>query len=228
VNDFRGLLAAALLSLGPWAPFAISLLDSAFVPLAHSVDLLIAVVAAASPERAYLAAAMSVAGSTLGSLILYEISRRGGRVVLEKHFAPKTIERIRGRMERYGALMLALPTMIPGPLPMRPMVIAAGVFRMRRLRFVAVLAAARAIRFFAIAIAAVHYGEPAAQYLNGYGMAGLAASALACASLAAWKRFGPRSRRKSECSGGPPRPPVAAPAQRISATEYAASRAANC
>ena len=220
MNDAKGLLAAALLSLGTWAPFGISFFDSAFVPLAHSVDLLIAVVAASSPERAFLAAAMSVSGSTLGSLILYEISRRGGRAVLAKHCAPQTIERIHGGMKRYGALMLALPTLIPGPLPMRPMVVAAGVFRMSRLRFIAVIAAARAVRFFAIAIVAVQYGEPAVQYLNQYGIAGLAVSALVVGTLALRKHFSSQSLPRSERRGGPPRPPAAATARQVPVTEY--------
>ena len=35
-------LLASLLVLGPWTPFVVALLDSAFVPLAQSVDVLIA------------------------------------------------------------------------------------------------------------------------------------------------------------------------------------------
>lgn len=195
-------LLAGLLVLGPWTPFAVALLDSAFVPLAQSVDVLIAVCAATSPGSAYLAALLGTAGSTLGSLTLYSISRRGGRALLERRLTPEKVERIRGQMRRYGALALALPTMIPAPLPMRPMVVAAGAFRMGVIRFVAVIAAARAVRYFMIAYVAVNYGEAAVSYLNESGAAVFGASVLVCAAVFVWGRF----RAKLH-------PPVAIPAQ---------------
>ena len=182
-------LLASLLVLGPWTPFAVALLDSAFVPLAQSVDVLIAVCAATSPGSAYLAAFWGTAGSTLGSLILYAISRRGGRALLERRLPPQKIERIRKQMERYGSLALALPTMIPAPLPMRPMVVAAGAFRMGVVRFAAVIAGARAVRYFGIAFVAVRYGEPAVEYLNEYGLAVFGVSVALFIAAILWRRL---------------------------------------
>ena len=110
-------------------------------------------------------------------------------VPADNPITPEKVERIRGQMRRYGALALALPTMIPAPLPMRPMVVAAGAFRMGVVRFVAVIAAARAVRYFAIAYVAVNYGEAAVSYLNEYGAIAFVVFAALCVAVFVWKRF---------------------------------------
>lgn len=204
LNKAPSSFLVSLLVLGPWTPFVVALLDSAFVPLAQSVDVLIAVCAATSPESAYLAAFLGTAGSTLGSLILYAISRRGGRALLERRLSPEKVERIRGQMQRYGALALALPTMIPAPLPMRPMVVAAGVFRMSVFRFAAVIAGARAVRYFAIAFVAVNYGDAAVSYLNEYGVAAFVASLVVCVAVIVWRRLRGKLEPPAAISAGIP------------------------
>ena len=74
LNSLKGPLAQSVLGLGPWGPFLIALLDSAVIPLAQSVDLLILVQAASAPDTAYVTAFPAVIGSTLGSFILSEIT----------------------------------------------------------------------------------------------------------------------------------------------------------
>ncbi len=145
-------------AFGPWGIFLVALGDSAFVPLPQGVDALIVAQTIAAPDTAYLAAALGVLGSGLGSYILYTIARRVGRAMLEKKASGKGIERMRHQIEKYDALVLVLPTMIPLPLPMKIFVIAAGVFQMNLYRFVAVIVFARVIRYFGIAYAARLYG----------------------------------------------------------------------
>lgn len=174
ISSARSSMLSTLMLLGPWTPFVVALFDSAFVPLAQSVDLLIVVQATVSPASAYLGAALAVVGSTLGSLILYEIARRGGRMAVEKRVPAAKLETIRQQIGKYGALALALPTMLPLPLPMRPLVIGAGVFRMPISRFVVVIAGARAVRYLGIAFLALHYGESALSFLKQYGLVALA------------------------------------------------------
>ena len=177
MDNIRAMAASSLIVLGPWAPFVVGLLDSSFLPLAQSVDLLIIAQAAITPQTAMLGAALAVAGSTLGSFILYSVARHGGRALLEKRVAPRKLEKVRLQLEKYDALALALPTMLPLPLPMRPLVIAAGVFGMGRGRFVAVIAGARSVRYLGIAILTVNYGESALALLSRYGLFALLAGA---------------------------------------------------
>ena len=146
-------------TFGPWGVFLVALGDSAFVPLPQGVDALIIAQTIAAPGAAYFAAALGVLGSVLGSYILYSIARRVGRAMLEKKASSKGIERMRRQIEKYDALVLLLPTMIPLPLPMKIFVIAAGVFQMNLLRFVAVIVFARVVRYGGIAYTARLYGD---------------------------------------------------------------------
>ena len=114
--------------------------------LGQSVDVLIVAQAAMSSQMAYLGASLATAGSTLGSLILYYLARRAGGPLLEETMQRARVEKIRGRFEKLDAFVLLLPTALPLPLPVRPLVIAAGVFRMNLWRFIGVIAFARGVR----------------------------------------------------------------------------------
>ena len=170
LNSLKGPLAQSVLGLGAWGPFLIALLDSAFIPLAQSVDLLILVQAASAPDTAYVPALPAVIGSTLGSFILYTLARQGGRWLLGKKLSGPRAERTHRRIETYGAGALILPTMLPLPLPVRPLVIAAGVFRMKPGRFLAAIAPARTVRYVGLAFAAAHFGESVPTFLQQYAL----------------------------------------------------------
>ncbi len=159
-------LAGVAATLGPWGIFLVALGDSAFVPLPQGVDALLITQAIAAPSTAYLAAGLAVAGSLLGSLILYGVARRGGRLMLEKKASSTGIAKMQHQIEKYGALVLLLPTMIPLPLPMKLFVIAAGVFQMKVSRFIAVIVVARCVRYFGEAFVALRYGEQTTMFLK--------------------------------------------------------------
>ncbi len=144
---------------GPWGTFFVSLSDSAFIPMPQGVDALLVAQAITAPEVTYFAATLAVLGSLLGSLILYLLARRGGRMMLEKRISKKGFEHMRKQIEKWDALVLLFPTMVPLPLPMKLFVIAAGVFQMSVLRFCAVLVFARIVRYFGIAYLALRYGD---------------------------------------------------------------------
>ena len=152
---FSGLAA----TLGPWGVFVVALADSAFIPMPQGVDALLVAQAIATPDITYLAAGLAVVGSVVGSVILYSISRKGGRLMLEKKVSSKGVEHMRRQIEKWDALVLLFPTMLPLPLPMKLFVIAAGVFQMRIGRFIAVLTFARIVRYFGIAYLALRYGD---------------------------------------------------------------------
>ncbi len=174
LNSMKSPVVQSVLALGIWGPFFIALLDSAFVPLAQSVDLLILAQATMAPGTAYLAALLAVIGSTLGSFLLYTMSQRGSRWLLGKRLSGGQFEKMRLQIETHGALALILPTMLPLPLPMRPLVIAAGVFRMRPERFLASIALARTVRYFGLAFASVHFGEAALTFLQQHALEAVA------------------------------------------------------
>ncbi len=174
LKKFAEWLSQSAATLGPWGIFFVALGDSAFVPLPQGVDALIIAQAIAAPSTAYLAAALAVMGSLLGSLFLYEMARRGGRKMLERKVSSAGIDRMRRQFEQYDALVLVLPTMIPLPLPMKLFVIAAGVFQMRLIRFITAIAFARVVRYFGEAFIALQYREQTTAFLKEHALAGFA------------------------------------------------------
>src|SRR5262245_20900294 len=69
-------LGAWLLAYGGWGLFAISLLDSAFVPLPSGPDLVMITLSAKNAAAMPLYALAATLGSTLGCTILYLLARR--------------------------------------------------------------------------------------------------------------------------------------------------------
>jgi membrane protein YqaA with SNARE-associated domain len=147
--------------MGPWALFWAALGDSSFLPLAQAVDVLVVAQALLSPERAYTAAALAVAGSTLGCFAAYLAARRGGRRILEKHVSPARRQKLQESFAAHGAWQLIVQAMVPLPLPMRLSIIGAGVFRMQPLRFFGAVLFARAVRYLGLAFVTLTFGERA-------------------------------------------------------------------
>ena len=166
-------LASWLTTLGPYGLFLLSFLDSAMIPMPQGVDALLIAQAIADPASAYLGAGLAVLGSLAGSLILYFVARRGGRAVLERKTSAAGIDKMRRRIEKFDALVLLPPTMIPLPLPMKIFVMAAGVFEMKLPRFIAVILFARIVRYFGEAFIAIRYREETTAFLKEHVLAGV-------------------------------------------------------
>jgi membrane protein YqaA with SNARE-associated domain len=166
MREFATSLVDALVELGPWGLFLLAFVDSSFVPLPQAVDALVVAGAIAAPNTAYSGAALAVAGSLVGSLVLYALARAGGRFVIERRVSVKLLEGMRQRIERYGAFVLFPPTMIPIPLPMAPFVLAAGMFRMNLYHFSAVIVFARLVRYMGEAFIALRYGDATLEILR--------------------------------------------------------------
>ncbi len=159
-------------AMGPPGLFLVALGDSAFVPLPQGVDALIIAQSIAAPSTAYFGAALAVLGSLIGSLVLYTMAQRVGRRMLEKKVRAGGIERMRRQIEKYDALVLLFPTMVPLPLPMKLFVIGAGVFQMNLARFMAVIVLARSLRYFGEAFVALRYGEQTTTFFKEHVLLG--------------------------------------------------------
>lgn len=153
-------------SWGPFGAFFIALGDSAFVPLPQGVDALLITQAITSPEKAFLSAALAVVGSVLGSLILYGIAHKAGRLALEAKVSERGIAKLEDHTQRYGAWAVALPMMIPLPLPTKIFVIAAGAFQMHLGQFVAAAAIGRTVRYGGEVWLALEYGAQATEVIK--------------------------------------------------------------
>ena len=160
-------LSEYFVALGPFGLFAVALLDSTFVPLPSSVDALMILLTTANPRWMVLYAVIATAGSTLGCVILYSISKKAGTRALKK-FSPKKQQRVKELIERYDVLSVLVASVMPPPFPFKLFVISAGVFRFGLLRFTLAIIAGRMFRFLLEGYLAVRYGEQAKEVLARY------------------------------------------------------------
>jgi membrane protein YqaA with SNARE-associated domain len=181
-----------LVAFGPFGLFAIALLDSALIPLPGGPDAVMLILSAQAGSYALMAlyALAATAGSVIGCLILYYISRRAGRRALEK-FPPSKQARVKEWIDRYDVLSVLIASVLPPPFPFKLFVITAGVFRLSVARFAAAVAAGRAFRFLLEGFLAVRYGAEAKDVLArnypAIGL-GLAAALVAAFLLRAWMK----------------------------------------
>ena len=167
-----------LVPFGAFGLFAIALLDSALIPLPGGPDAVMLLLTVQNPARMPLYALGATAGSVVGCVILYYISRRAVRRALEKFPASKQA-RVKELVDRYDVLSVLVASVLPPPFPFKLFVITAGVFRLSLLRFTLAVAAGRAFRFFLEGFLAVRYGERAKDLLaENYPAVGLGLAVL--------------------------------------------------
>lgn len=162
-----GRLSDYFIALGPFGLFAVALLDSAFVPLPSSADALMLLLSAAHPSLMPFYALLATAGSAIGCVTLYYISRRAGGRALKK-FSERKQKRVKELIDRYDVLAVLVASLLPPPFPFKLFVITAGVFRFSLLRFTLAIIAGRAFRFLLEGFFAVRYGSQAKQILAKY------------------------------------------------------------
>jgi membrane protein YqaA with SNARE-associated domain len=194
-----------LVAFGPFGLFAIALLDSALIPLPGGPDAVMLILSAQSGSYAYMAvlALTATAGSVLGCLILYYISRRAGRRALEK-FPPSKQARVKEWVDKYDVLSVLVASVLPPPFPFKLFVVTAGVFRLSVARFVVAVAAGRAFRFLLEGFLAVRYGDEAKDLFTKHYPAvglGLAAVLVVAFLLRAWLK-----KRQTSETGVQPQP----------------------
>ena len=160
-------LSEYFIALGPFGLFAVALLDSTFVPLPSSVDALMIVLTTAHPRMMIWYALIATAGSTIGCLILYYISRRAGTRALKK-FSKAKQKRVKELIDRYDVLSVLVASLMPPPFPFKLFVISAGVFRFDVIRFTIALIAGRGFRFLLEGYLAIRYGAQAKEVLARY------------------------------------------------------------
>lgn len=167
ITKFLTRVSEYLVGFGAFGLFALAILDSTFVPLPSSVDALMLVLSMTHPSWMLLYAFMATAGSAIGCLILYFISRRAGARALNR-FSERKQARVKYWIERYDAVSVLVATLLPPPFPFKLFVISAGVFRFSLLRFMLAIIAGRAFRFLLEGYFAVKYGAQAKEILAKY------------------------------------------------------------
>jgi membrane protein YqaA with SNARE-associated domain len=154
------------LTLGGPGLFIIAFLDSSLLSFPEVVDLLLMGLVIQHKERVLYYALLSTLGSIAGCFVLYLIARKGGEAFLRRRFAGHHIDRALGLFQKYGLLAVAVPSILPPPVPFKIFVFAAGVARVPPLEFLVAVAIGRGIRYFGEGFLALWYGEAAIAFLK--------------------------------------------------------------
>ena len=155
-------------ALGAPGLFLISLLDSSFLSFPEVADVLTIVLVMEHPHRVLLYAAMPTIGSVLGSFVLYSLARRGGEGFMKKRLSARISAHAIGVFERYGFWAIAIPSILPPPMPFKIFVLAAGAAGMRPGAFLVAITAGRGIRYFGEAALALWYGRRALDFMSDH------------------------------------------------------------
>src|SRR4029078_6234919 len=98
--------------------------------------------------------------SVLGCLLLYTIMKRGGQALLRRRFKRENIEKVERAYARYGFLAIAIPAILPPPMPFKIFVATAGALEYPRWKFLTTVMVARALRYYVEGILAVFFARP--------------------------------------------------------------------
>jgi membrane protein YqaA with SNARE-associated domain len=154
---------------GP-AMILIGALDSSLLSLPEINDYLVVARCYTHPRAVVFFPAFAAIGSVLGCLLLYSILSRGGRAVLHRRFRVEHIERVERAYARFGILALAIPAMLPPPMPFKIFVATAGALQFPRRRFLLTILIARSLRYYTEGILAVFYGQRVLGFLKDNGL----------------------------------------------------------
>lgn len=158
-----------LFSFGVFGLFFISIVDSSFVPLPiPGVTDIMLVLFAAQKTNVFLLVLLSTAGSAIGGYLSYQVGQSGGMAFLEKHVPARIFKRVCEWMENHAILSVALPALLPPPMPLSPFVLAAGALKMSRSKFMTTFTISRAIRHSLAVWLGVHYGKQVLHLWNAF------------------------------------------------------------
>jgi membrane protein YqaA with SNARE-associated domain len=170
--------------LGAPGMFIVAFLDSSFLSFPEINDILLVTSSHIHPERAWLYAVMTTLGSVTGCLVMWELGRRGGEVFLARKFGAGRVERVRQALQKWGVLTLAIPSILPPPMPFKIFVVAAGVFGFPWTRFTLTVLLARGARYAAWAFLGATYGDQAVGLLRSFDAWAASRSTLLLAGVA--------------------------------------------
>ncbi len=154
------MLVHLLFSLGLTGMFLVSIVDSSFVPLPlpGMTDIML-VIYAAQHANPWLLIALATVGSALGGLFSHKVGQAGGLAFIEKRTPPRIFKRVTRWMESHAILAVALPAILPPPMPLSPFVLAAGALKMSRKTFMITFTISRLLRHAFAVWLGFHYGR---------------------------------------------------------------------
>ncbi len=184
------------LGLGGPGLFGIAFLDSSFISLPQINDILVVLMVTQHKAWMLYYALMATLGSIAGCYVIYYLAERGGEAFLKKRVRGASVDRALAMYKRHGLMALMIPAILPPPAPFKLFVLMAGVAEVRPVQFVIAIAVARGVRYLALGLLAIYYGDAALELMRTQGrtVALFLAGLLVLSALGwwAWTRYNSR------------------------------------
>lgn len=186
--------------LGGLGLIPLGLLDNSPLPIPGAMDVATLLLSARQQQLWLYYALMATAGSLLGGFLTYRLARKGGKAALERRFSRRKVDKVCAIFERWGFGAIAIPALLPPPVPMVPFLLAAGAMQYPIRKFLAALALGRIARYTILAYLAARYGRLIIKFIRVHGhpvALGIIVVLLAIAAVALYFWGGARKKRKS-------------------------------
>jgi membrane protein YqaA with SNARE-associated domain len=142
----RQIIDLPIYSAAPMMVF-VGALDSSLLSLPEVNDYITVARVAHLPHEVFYFPLFPAIGSAIGCLVLYRIAR-GGEQLLEKRFKSHHLDRVKSLYRRWGIFALAIPALLPPPMPFKIFVATAGALGYPIGRFMLVILVARSVRYY--------------------------------------------------------------------------------
>lgn len=159
---------AKLRALGPVGEILLGLADASVVPTPGSLDLLLILLVGSSPHNWWTYVLAATVGSSLGAYVTYRIGLKGGKEGLAKRIPEWKLSNIYRWSEQYGVGAVAVPAFLPPPFPLSPFLLAAGVMKVPKTKFLTAYSSGRLVRYGVVAWLGRKYGQSIIRAMQHY------------------------------------------------------------
>ena len=142
--------------------------DNSVIPLTGSMDVLVIWLAARHREPWPYYAFMATLGAVIGGYITYALARKGGKETMERKLSKRRAQKVSKAFERWGFGAIAIPALLPPPVPFVPFLVAAGAMQYSPAKFLGALTLGRAVRYSIGAFLGFHYGIHILRFFSHY------------------------------------------------------------
>lgn len=157
-----------LYHLGGPGLIVLGIVDSSVIPIPGSMDALTIVLAAHHRQFWPYYALMATIGSVFGAYITFRLAHQGKEHLREtlRHGWKKTATDF---FKKWRFWAIAVPAILPPPIPVVPFVVAAGATDYSWKRFLGAMTLGRVVRYFLLAYFANLYGRRIMAIFSKYG-----------------------------------------------------------
>ena len=147
-----------LLHLGGPGLIGLGLVDNSVIPIPGGMDLGVILLSAYTHTWWPYYAFMATIGALIGGYLTYRLAEKGGEATLERKIGKKRAGKVYEKFKKKGFTAIAVSAVIPPPFPIVPVLMAAGVVKYPRKKFLTALGAGRSVRFLIVAALGHYYG----------------------------------------------------------------------